>query len=353
MISPSSIIFDESTTIANPKAAITKAALAIHREFNVPSICLAGNPMPENPRQLWAQFEAAYVTNPLGLSYYQFLRRWFIKVQYGYVLKHNQEDNFQRLLDRWSCSMTESEYALLSKKKGIPYNQYILEYYNLQPEQQSLLEQLFSEWELPDSSDQIETYNYVITLMQKAQEICSGFYYDSNKEPVYFPLAPNPKVELLRSIIEDLIKEDPLSKIVVWRAYKEEDLILRDALDNFHVMTGPDYKALACFESYSAPNILIMPVQCSQGLNELAVASTQIFFSNSFSQEMRNQAVARLERMGNPHSFVRTIDLSSHTGRDAEVIAALWAKDLTRARLVNIVKDFRNYGQTTPQKASF
>ena len=83
-----------------------------------------------------------------------------------------------------------------------------------------------------------------------------------------------------------------------------------------------------------------MPIDVSEGFNELAVADTAIFFSNDFSQEKRNQAEGRLPRPNNPADMVFHIDLASQDGRDLEVVTALQSKNLTKERLATITNKY-------------
>ena len=85
-----------------------------------------------------------------------------------------------------------------------------------------------------------------------------------------------------------------------------------------------------------------MPAQTSQGFNELVLADTNIFFSNVYSSELRDQAEKRINRLGQTNKVIQHIDLCSPRQEDIEIVTALQTKDLTLARLNTIVRRCRN-----------
>jgi SNF2 family DNA or RNA helicase len=206
-------------------------------------------------------------------------------------------------------------------------------------------------------------FKYIIALLNKAQQICSGMYYykhmKETKELVYpegedsfcspvlkeerlvqeiVPLKDNPKAQLASQIIADLIAERRDRKIIVWYKYNFERSLLSDLLEAYQPLLGPDEDALEAFMADPTKRIILMPVDCSEGFNELLVASVDIYFSNSFSISARKQAEARIDRPGQKSDTVVHIDLSSSDARDAEVIAAIQSKDLSPERLRTIVR---------------
>ena len=86
--------------------------------------------------------------------------------------------------------------------------------------------------------------------------------------------------------------------------------------------------------------VITMPINMSQGLNELVAADTNIFYSNSYSQETRSQAQARSNRLGQTSDFINHIDLCSPDMIDYEIVTALQGKNLTSARLDTIVNKY-------------
>ena len=337
---PILVIADESTTFKNPKARITKACLTLSNAlYPIPRYILTGDLMPEGPHEVWSQLHFTG-QNPFESTYYSFLRKWFIKPQYGNpVLKMDIEEEFKDRLANSCVWIGEEDAKSIRKDLGIPDSCYHIETYSLSDKQRELLAYLYEYWALPgfDNAGD-EEYNYTMSLNTKAQQICSGFYY-SQEETVWLP-EPNPKIEALKHIVGRLLSEQPTRKIVIWRKYAVENDLLQEHLAPFGVEVGPISTARTRFAQDEDTHILIMPVDVSEGFNDLVVADVDIFFSNDFSQEKRNQAEKRIERPGNKADKVLHIDLCSTDGRDMEVITALQCKELSSPRLKAIINQY-------------
>ena len=327
------LIADESTTIKNPGAVTTKAALFLSKEYpNARKAILTGNIAPETFKEVWSQLAFVDISR-LGTTYYQFLRKWFVLGQFNqWTIDLDKQQRFLDILTQSSFLLTHEEYHQLMKK--YPKSRYVIEHYKCTPQQKKLLKNLYRDWELPTSKSMMEQYNYAIILGTKAQQICSGFYYTEGETLTL--ASPNNKIKLLRSVVSDLLIENKHRKIVIWRKFKEEDSLIHDALQHkYPVLVGPSASNLLCFE-HPLARIIVMPVQCSQGYNELVVADTNIFFSNDFSLEKRNQAESRIWRPTQQAKGITHIDLCSSDQRDYEVILALQNKELDKSKLVEI-----------------
>ncbi len=340
--SATTFIADESTTIKNYKANVTEAALALASKYTmVPRLVLTGNIAPESLTETWAQFQFAYgPSNPLGSTAYRFLNRWFIHHDRGWTVRLDKEAELYRLLRIHSVWLSESEIADLMSRAGIPRNRYVVEYYEPTARQKSLLADLYGQWCIHDSmtGGRID-FEYTMQVMEKAQQVSSGFYYRDDDEPEVFDC---PKLMLLNDTVNDLMAEEPARKIVVWHRYREELPMLLNCLARHGAVAGPDGDRVLSFHRHDGIHIIIMPLACSEGFNELAVASTNIFYSNLFSQEKRDQAEARISRIGSAHDVSTHIDLAGVGQRDMEVITALQSKSLTPERLNTIVRKARS-----------
>ena len=338
-----SVIADETTCIKTPSATRTGVALNLADTAfsDMPRITLTGDPMPENPYEIWSQFMFAYgrsSLNPFRDTYYQFLHKWFIQNDYGqWILRHFRTDLFAKRVADACIYLEDEEYTAFRDEAGWPYPQYMTEYYEPTKMQRDLTTQLFQEWSLPSGDEDPDMeYSYVMSIMMKAQQICGGFYYDNDRIPV--PITDgNPKLELCRNIVSQLLNEKPERKIIVWRKFLPEDLMLQTAFGHFGCVIGPQEEALTKFMSNPDIRVIIMPVDCSEGFNELVIADTVVFYSNDYSNEKRRQAEARIRRTGQQASIVKFIDLCASNSRDEEVITALQGKDMTPEKLSAIV----------------
>ena len=332
---------DESTSIKNPKAKTTKAALWLSKHLDVSAIALSGNPTPEGLHEIWSQFQfASPSNNPFPSTYYRFLQEWFVRNDFGHwTIQLYRERDFITLLEMYAVWMSEKDANTLRRDLGIPASQYIVEYYTLTQPQTDALKQLNEEWALAcvDTS-RVITYNYILQINMKAQQICGGFFYDEEKNPqVLIPTLQNPKIKLLINLVVDLLRERDTRNIIIWSKFAYERTLIYNALFPYvGVFIGPNADAISQFYHAEGACIL-MPVDCAQGFNELVSADTNIFFSNDFSAEKRTQAEKRIERPGQKSSVVLQIDLASSSGKDLEIILALQGKTLDEDALTNIM----------------
>ncbi len=375
-LQPTALICDESTLIKNPNAQITKSLHVLAKE-HVQSVqkslrlTLTGRTCPEHPKEVWAQFQFDFpLSNPYGDTYYKFQHHWFLKGQYGYALRMDLTHKFYAL-GASKMLLLHTPQDLEEYKASLKANPlYVIEHYAPSAQQLRLLNALYETWSLPTDSDDPDAtrttvatpslehstdsmeYSYTMQLLQKGQQIASGFYYDESGSPVY--LKQQPKAELLQEIVKQLLEENPSRQIIVWHAYQAELPLILASLDKItepgDVVVGPGEEALTKFalplESVGTgapprepyPRIIIMPARVSQGHNALAWADTAIFYSTLYPQELRDQAEARNTASRQQHDSVRIIDLSSPLLPDHDVIAALQAKSCSSAKIMATVR---------------
>lgn len=336
------MILDESTKIKNQKAKQTQSALRLSK-FIENKVILTGNPMPENPEEIWTQFQFLYGDrNPLGMTFYKFIGKWFIKSEYDFVLRLDKRKEFMREIERHSVYLYGENLAEYKEKTDIKKELFTIEYYEMHSKQRELLEHLYTYWSLPDNLNEEEEYNYTMSLANKAQQIASGFYY-SGEDKIPTDVGANPKLDLLENVLEKLFEEDPNRKIIIWRAFSYDTVkIFHRIQDKYSTVCGHDREEILKFHDDSTVKIIIMPVQIAQGLNELVVADTDIYFSNTYSQEMRAQAEARIARVGQKSDIVTHIDLCCPDMIDCDIVTALQGKSLTPAKLETIVNKYIN-----------
>jgi hypothetical protein len=359
---PTHIIADESTAIKHSSTQTAKAAINLSCLFAAtPRLILTGDPKPESPIEIWSQFQFAYGShNPLGSTYYKFLKRWFVRHDYGWSLRSDLYDQFYATIETNSTWLTLDEAINIHAVTDKPYEQYVVEQYEQTDQQRHLLDVLFGEWCLADAQGRDVNFSYTMQVYMKAQQIASGFYYmpipDGNGNEI-ITLASQPKVDLLIDVIDSLLQEWRSSttprKIVVWHKFRAEQQILIPALSKYGLLVGPDEDAIITFMQDPDIHVILMPVDVGTSLNELsdAGADVNIFYSNDPSQEKRNQCEARLARVGNKHSMVLHIDLCSDQMRDADIVTALQSKCLTPARIATVYsREHAHYGLNLEQR---
>ena len=339
---PALLIADESTALKNGRTARARNTIELTRQHQLNRLILTGNPTPESPSEMWSQFQVAFNANPLGASFYIFSRYFLLATDYGFVMRLDREAEFQDIVDKHSVQFTADDWDEYIKTMGQRQLQYTMEFYEPSKEQQETLEYLYRNWSLPECDELDNEYQYEIALLQKAQQISSGFYYRRDRS--VHRLKDNPKLVRLIALLKQLFEEWPTRQIVIWQLYEAERPILAEALSEASIsyVFGPDEEALGAFDSDSPtrPSVIIMPAMTTQGFNELARADVDIYYSQCYSQEKRDQAEARLDRTGQRSPTVTHIDLCSSSMLDIEIVTALQSKAFTTARAKTIVNKY-------------
>lgn len=352
------LIGDESTAMKNVATKTSKACLAVSSACSprVLRMTLTGNPTPEGPQEIWAQFQFLYPNgNPFGATYYKFLQNWFLKHDYGYALKYERRIEFSDVIARHSISLSASAFDEF-RKMARSAERYVMELWEPSGTQIRLLNELYESWsmmydpeasvESTDERDEREPveFSHTMSVMQKAQQICSGFYYFDDGDPVI--LSENPKLARLRDLIEVLLEENRSRKIIIWSAYKAERPTMLATLNNSGIKTvlGPDTAALTEFALPTGASCIIMPASLAEGYNELVVADVMIFYSQSYSNEKRAQAEARINRIGQSSPVVTYIDLAAQGMPDMAVSTLMQGKNLTAARVAGVISQYLKAG---------
>ena len=366
---PGTILADESTEFKNIKTKKTDAVLklsAIALKAGITCIPLTGNLTPETPINIWSQFQFTYGDkNPFGKTYYAFLRKWFLKTDYTYQLKFELIDQFYRIRDYYSITLSDLEQQQLDDFKKIKRINYSIEYYQPSEVQETLTKHLKKHWSLPrhlkvtrkdkkqtivnpNDCEQVE-FNHTISIIHKQLQISAGFYYGNDYDDLniskryteWIPFASS-KYDLLEYILTLLYRENPDRKVIIWCFYVAERRGILTTLDKLGLISteGPRSEARQKFQSDPQTKIIIMPATKSRGFNELVVADTNIFFSPSLSQEKHEQAKKRIDRPGQEAQILNNIYMCARGCVDEAVVHALQAKDLTGDSLDAIINKF-------------
>lgn len=348
-LAPFAVILDESTVIKNPRSNVSVHAHKLARGLpNTMRICLAGNPTPEHPSEIWSQFEFCYApNNPLGRTYYKFLNQFFLRADHQWALRLDREEELMRIFDLWSARMDEEDLEEHKLNVGVE-EKYQTVLYQASNTQKALMEQLQLKWSLPseDSDSGVDEYWHTMSILHKSLQIADGFYYTSGdpalekKKPIR--LTNNPKAYALHGLINDLVLKGH-RRIVVWHQYRADRFEIESWIRQHWQVLGDresDFDQFMLEPSpYESPLVIVLPLACARGINDLITASVGIFFSNSFRQEIRDQAEKRLPRPGQKNKTVLHIDLACTELADHRVVMALQNKAMNDQRCNEIVTE--------------
>lgn len=347
------IILDESHAIKSFDALRTRRTLALidHcRQTNSRTmvVALTGTPITNELTDIFSQALAVDQGRTFGTSYWHFLNKYYIKSGYNWHPRANARKEISDLMK--SFSYTESKSVL-----KLPPRQRKVIVCSMSPLQRQLTEQVVTQWQL-DNMD----ISYATTQISKLRQIASGFFYavdPQTKEPITVEL-PHEQVpkfrQFTRSIKERL--DIPGSKTVVWCAHTAEIERIATYLTKkrikVRVLTGSmktseRVEARQAFANDPAVRVFIAAVDLGVGMNELKIADTAFYYSNTYKVVSRKQSEARTHRKGSEmHSSVSVVDFVCRNSIEEEIYRSTSSKSNVAENLVKRIQ------MTHPDKRS-
>lgn len=322
------LVVDESTTVKNPQAKRTKAAIKLASVCKYRRI-MTGLPITNNPLDLYAQCE---VLGPglLGFrSYFAFRACYADMVQisagqraFKKVTGYKNLDNLTRSIQAWSYRVLKDDCLDLPPKV---YQTHTVELTN---EQQALYDKL-REDSLVELGSALVTTPLVITKLLRLHQLVCGHLSDDTGQ--YHPIANNRMGALM-----DVLTETG-GKSIIWATYRHDIWEIQAALAKEY---GPESvvsyygstdtedrsEAVRRFQDPKDSCRFFVSNQATGGFGvTLTQASTVIYYSNNYNLELRLQSEDRAHRIGQTRS-VTYVDLVSPRTVDEKIIRALRAK---------------------------
>ena len=202
--------------------------------------------------------------------------------------------------------------------------------------------------------DSVSAKNALV-LLTKLRQICCGFYINTKikineqgaeiNESNTIILPHNPKLDLLMTAIS-CIPQD--KKIIIWTTYiKAIELIYERLCKAF----GENY-ILTCFNNQDAYDIvqkfkdpkkkIMVAMTSKMGVGQnIQFSNYQIFFNNSYSYILRDQALGRQHRQGQTEK-VTAIDLIVKKSIDEIILESLMNKMNLAIKLSELAIVFKN-----------
>lgn len=141
-----------------------------------------------------------------------------------------------------------------------------------------------------------------LTLMLRLQQCAGGFITDDQGTTRPIDPTPNPRQEALLELVKGGLAGP--AKVLIWAQFRAEMEALKALLPDFALIYGGTPKAQRANDlaRYKDPDsslrgLIAHPLTLGTGQN-LQVARTMIFYSNSFSSIRRRQAEDRAHRIG-------------------------------------------------------
>lgn len=291
------IILDEATYIKN-LATLRSRAIELLCDNTPYVIGLSGTPISKDPMQILTLYRIIDGGDTFGVNVYRARNVFFQNVGWKYpkwVLKADRKQEFTSKLFKNAVRVRKEECLELPEKvwnKRVTY---------LTSDQIDLYTpiaaDLVKEMDLEEGKVTIKT---ILTKLAKLCQITSGFLY-TDKSPVVFQ--PNPKLELLRSLLQEISSEE---QIIIYCWWKQDIQLISSLLDEL----GEEYvtlygattveerkRAIGKFQSGNARLFVANQQAGGFGLT-LIQASYMIYYSTSWGVTNFLQSQDRIHRVG-------------------------------------------------------
>lgn len=320
------VVIDESSKFKSQKAVRFKALRRI-RPLIDRLVILTGTPAPNSLLDLWPQLYLLDQGERLGNTITGFRNRYFNRIQLAGTLAFKYEPfNEERIYEKIKdicISMKQEDYltlpplitvdvpVTLSEKASALYKDF---------ERKQVL--LFDDGE-------ISAVN-AAALTGKLLQFASGAVYDEDKNVHVFH---QDKLEALEEIIEAANGKPVL--VAYWFKHELSRLKKYFASYNPEVMNSTDTKNR--WNEGKIQLMFIHPASAGHGLNLQAGGNIIVWFSNTWSLELKQQLDKRLYRQGQKQSVIIHRLIAKGT-MDEQVIKSQAKKHSTQEVLMDAVK---------------
>ena len=291
MVSWDTVVVDESTTIKNPKARVTRFFLENFRDVPHRWI-MSGEPTPEGPLNAWCQIAfldgAAFGHD----SYWGWRESEFSPTDtgWGWMLDPEKQARFDKMLGARAFVMRHEDAGFFVKR--VRERRDLRMPLDIWKAYRTAQREFILEWKGEEKARTM----FACARWHWLRQMCSGFV-DGN-------LVWDGKVRELVDLLNGELRSE---SVVVWFAYNQEIAAVSKALRTekigYESITGAVSKAAQrhIIERFNQGWVRVLLVQSAvdKGLRgaRLDSASTAIYFSNNPSQEIRTQSEDRLIHM--------------------------------------------------------
>lgn len=282
------VVIDELSSFKSAKAARFKA-LRMVRPYMKRVIGLTGTPSPNGLIDLWPQMYLLDQGQRLGKTITSYRERYFreaIKngaVTYKYEIKADAKEEIYKKIGDICISMNAEDYLQLPKRNDIVVK------VQLDIEQQKAYDD-FEETQVLQFIDENKTITAAnaAALTGKLLQFANGAIYDADKNWVEVHTA---KMDALAELIEAAQDETIL---LAYGFKHDQDRIAK----RFKARTLLNEKDINEWNTGKIPLMQAHPASAGHGLNLQHGGHIMVWFGQTWSLELYEQFVARLDRQG-------------------------------------------------------
>ena len=295
-------IVDESSKIKNHKA---KQAQACHAFKDVPwRYILSGTPISHSPLDIYSQFK--FLHPGLFSTWSEFENEYAVIVRRP--IPHNRSTRFTHYNEVVGIKNEEQlydkiyPYSVNYKKKDcldLPDKIFEIREVALTAKQRHAYDELVADY-ITTIGESVVTAANVLTRLLRLQQICQGF---SQGETARIIFDKNPKLELLRELLVDLVEH----KVIIWCRFRYDvETVLKLFWElkrnpiRFDGSITADQKKQGIYDFQNKPEHRVFVAQIQAGAFgiSLTAADYTLYYSQTFELGLYQQSVNRNHRIG-------------------------------------------------------
>ena len=320
-------VLDECQRIKNPSAKWSKRIIGSN--VAAPYLReLSGTPIANSPFDAYniLKFLDKDVWKKYGITTFAAFKQYF-GVWETWSTKDGR--NYPKCIAYRNLNLLQKEMARLGSRVtkdevlDLPPKLYSKRYYDLTGEQRRIYKELQDECVAELESGDLTAMLAIVRLLRCQQLVC-GYLPRSDDDRTLEDLpGGNPRIALLSEICEDIPH-----KAIIWARFQRDIDLICQALGNSCVFVDGRVAgeargaALDAFQKGDKQFLTANPAAIATGVT-LHAARTVIYYSNSFSYELRSQSEDRAHRIGQEHP-VNYIDLiANDVPIDIRIVEAL------------------------------
>ncbi len=311
------IILDESTSIRNPQAKITKVLVNQYQHVPCRAI-LTGDPRPESELDYFEQFRFLFGNFMSYGNYWVFRQRMFRQSPYQKYLwmpRPGTRDAIKEYVHQHAVVMTQKQAGIGGRRV---YERRVVD---MNDAQRRAVKQLIKDF----AYEYIET-NFATVRDVWLARVAGGFSPDQENPKLLSNAKTNELIDLFKG---ELRREQG----VVWFRFNEELRHVVRELNKKKIaaigVTGetPTHDRKAIRNQFARGNYQAICVQVKLGRFgwDLSSASTAVYYSNAFDWESRSQSQERIVHPTKKRPLL-SLDLVTRGTLDEEVVRLLREK---------------------------
>lgn len=327
-------VLDESQTIKNPKAQVTKATHAWLKNVAFKAI-LTGTPTSQSELDLWSQWYFLDKGATFGTSFYGFRQYYFAPDNMGW--NWTLKAGMARIIN---AKMLSTGPIMQEEEIDLPPQTYSRVYVEPSKAQRKHYDAILKEFRTASSrtGETIVDTQWAFVQLLHLRRICCGFL--KADDGTMYKLSTEKYTTLLGLLDEFL----PKYKVVIWTTWIAERKAVSDALKAKginHVVyrggmaTRDRREVVRRFQQDPTIRVFLGSVSAGGKAITLSAASRVIYTSNTYSVDTRLQSEKRTHRIGSEiHKRIHYTDILTKGTVEEDILSALQTRKLTNEMLL-------------------